>query len=242
MEKYRFSVDGTSVIIYPFHPSKTDREKVISELSQDELACIIYPDSVADFRVECFDKNNKQPREPGIMLAALFCFFNDVRAYPRMTLELEYNERILEIDLSPIKQYIFSVNGGKCKILYAKTLVFADGINIEYYILGGSVTCAALICCDCDLFDEAVLQRILSESGQLGARFAMAVSYSPGGIKIKSVGEALPSEAIACATVCISEKHVLQTGNCAAFIAGSRYDFNISRSRLTFYPGIKYLS
>ncbi len=242
MEKYRFSVDGIPVTIYPYYHGKAQCEKIISELLQDELACVINTDCDGDFRIECFDKNNQKPREPGIMLAALFYFFKHVRSYPDMMLEIEYDKGIYEVELASAKHYSFSVNGGKCKILYAKTLVFADGINIEYYILGGSVTCAALICCDCDLFDEAVLQRILSESGQLGTRFAMAVSYSPGGIKIKSVGEALPSEAIACATVCISEKHVLQTGNCAAFISGSRYDFNISRSRLTFYPGIKYLS
>ena len=242
MKKYCFSVDGVPVALFADIVGEADSAQILSAHSEGEIAASIIFDREYDFRIECFDKNNKQPREPGIMLAALFCFFNDVRAYPRMTLELEYNERIFEIDLSPIKQYIFSVNSEKCKILCTKTVEFADGIEIEYYLVGGNIPCAALLCHDSDLFDETVLLRIFSESRSIGTRFAMAVSYSPGGIKIKSVGEALPSEAIACATVCISEKHVLQTGNCAAFISGSRYDFNISRSRLTFYPGIKYLS
>ena len=61
MEKYRFSVDGISVSILPVMDPDYPRENILLGLEKGELGVVLLPDRDADFRMECFDKNNSEP-------------------------------------------------------------------------------------------------------------------------------------------------------------------------------------
>ena len=242
MEKYKFLVDGLTVVIYPEHLQGVSRGTVLDQISENELACIISPDLVTDFRIECFDKNNKQPREPSIVFAALFCFFKMVRAYPDMTLEFRYNGSVESLGLTSSEPYNFSVNIGKYKIISANKVGFPDGVSVEYCVVEGAKRYAVTLCHDSDLFDRAVLSVILKDAESCGAGCALALSASDV-IRIKEVGGVLPSEAVAAAISVLSKRaHRIKNGRQIAYIDGVGYDLSYSPISFTFYPHVKYLS
>ena len=241
MKKYRFSVDKNFVTLYSASFGY-DRAEILKELADDELAVLLLPDSRADFRVEMFDKRNEEPREPRICFAALFYFFEKVCAYPDMTLEIAYKNSVNSMDISTGAGYKFSVKLGKCKSLDTKRIKFPDGIEVEYYIIGGKTPAVAVVCADSDLFDKAALSRISELCREYGTRFAVAASFSDG-LQIKQVGEAMPCEVIAAAVTALSLAGItLKDGKQTAFILNGEYEFSISQRELTVYPRVKYLS
>ena len=241
MTKYRFSIDGIPVTIYPQTALFYDRAKILGELSNDEFALALLFDDRADFRVDIFDKNNNEPREPHLFLAALFCFFKNVRSYPDMTFDIAYGDGIVTIDISD-SEYKFTVKVGKWKRLSVNTAHFPDGIDIEYNTVCGDITCAVAICFDSNLFDKDVLRRILDLGREYGIRAALSVSFEDV-LHVHQVGEALPYEAICAAVTVISSKGViLPNGRHNAFICNSEYEISIMSKRIDFYPSVKYLS
>lgn len=241
MEKYRFSIDGIPVTVYPISSPEKEREKILSELSMREIACLIYPDSELDFGIECFDKNNNEPREPYSVFAALFCFLACVRSYPRMTVEIVYNGVTREIDLSQ-KVYNYSVNVGKCKQLLTNKVEFSDKIEIPYHVIETDVPYPVLICHDSDMLADVKLSYILEHERARGARAAFAVSTSDF-IRIKAVGTFAPSEAILCSlSVLFSSGYHMAEGEHSIFLCGEEYRVLYSPGRLLFCPNIKYLS
>lgn len=242
MKKYRFSVDGISVTVFPLMTPGYDRGMILSELMEEELSVILLPDDRVDFKVEIFDKNNKEPREPCLCFAALFCFFRNVRSYPDVTLEFAYHESIVTMDISSDTEYNFSVKVGKCKNITEKEVSFPDGAEVKYRIVGDTCPCAVTVCSDSDLFDKAVLIRILELGKENGVLAALAISYSDC-MRIKQVGVSYPCEVVFSAVTVLSAEGIsLKNGRQPIFICDKEYYTSVGGRDLTFYPNIKYLS
>lgn len=240
MEKYRFLVDGALVSVYPFRSGPCDKEDVLAELGDGELAVILSPDKDADFLVTSFDKNKIQPREPTLSFAALFCFFKTVRGYPKMTLDVKFREIMYELPLADDNVKI-SVNVGKSKILCAKTVTFADGTEIIARAVDYGNAVIAVLCHDSELFDEGRLRLLLSSFLDKGARSAIAVSHADK-MRIKTFGYPLIYEAITAGVAALSMDDIrLPDGECACLVDGKEYVFYKDKGNLTFYPDVKYL-
>lgn len=240
MVKYRFSVDGTLVSVYPLRSDPYDREEVLAELRDGEFAVILSPDGDADFYVTSFNKNNIEPREPAFVLAALFCYFKTVCGYPKMTLDVKCREKMHELSLTD-DNVIISVNVGKSKILCAKTIKFADGIEIKALMTRDENATVAVVCNDSALFDERRLRLLLSAYLDKGARSAIAVSVADG-FKIKSIGNAFFYEAITAGVAALSAEGIrLSDGECSCLIDGESFAFFKDKENLVFYPNVKYL-
>ena len=241
MKKYRFLVDGIYVTLYSVSFGY-DRVGILDELQDDELAVVLLPDLRADFRVELFDKRNKEPREPRLCFAALFYFFEKVCAYPNMTLEFAYKDGIMPMELYTGAAYKLSVKVGKCKHLGKERMRFPDDIEVEYHIIGGKTPTLLVVCEDSDLFDKAALSRILENGRRYGARVALAISFL-GSLHVKQVGIALPCEVIEVALTALSFDGVSLQGKIqTAYISGLEYEFSTSDNDIAFYPSVKYLS
>ena len=241
MKKYSFLIDGITVTVFPASAYCNGREAILPHLREDEIAALLIPDSRADFIADFFDRNNREPREPNICLSALFCFFKDVRCYPHMQIEICYKGALYMLDINSNSDYKFSVNIGKYKVISKENFKFADGIEVEYYLIGGACPIAVIVCNDSDLFDEAVLSRILMSEKRNGCLSALAVSCSDK-FRIKEVGKSYPSEAIAAGLFALSRKGVqIHRDVCEAYINGKKLDFAYSVPILDFYPELKYL-
>lgn len=237
MEKYRFSVDGTLVSVYPLRSDPYDREEVLAELRDGEFAVILSPDGDADFLVTSFNKNNIEPREPTLSFAALFCFFKAVRDYPDMTLDVKYCEKMYEIPLSNERLEI-SINVGKSKIKCTKTVKSADGTEIVARVVDCGNAIIAALCYDSALFDEGQLKLLLFSFIGEGARFAIAVSHADK-MRIKTFGQPLIYEAITAGVVALSTEGLrLFEGECVCLVDGKEYVFFKDKGNLTFYPEI----
>ncbi len=237
MEKYQFSVDGALVSVYPLRSDPYDRERIIAELCEGELAVMLYPDHDADFLVTSYDKNNNEPREPALIFAALSFLFKTVRGYPKMTLDVKYGERMYELPLIDDNVKI-SVNVGKSKILCTKAVKFADGIEILARAVAKENTVAVTVCRDSELFDEGRLRLLLSSLLGEGARSAIAVSASDG-FKIKSVGNAFFYEVITAGVAALLAEGIrLPEGRCACELNGREHVFSITGGNLTFHSRI----
>jgi len=240
MEKYRFSVDGTLVSVYPLRSNPYDREEVLAELRDGEFAVILSPDGDADFLVTSYDKNNTEPRESTFVLAALFCFFKAVRDYPDMTLDVKYCEKMYEIPLSNERPEV-SVNVGKSKIKCTKTVKLADGIEIVAREVDCGNAIIAALCYDSDLFDEGQLKLLLFSFIGEGARSAIVVSHADK-MRIKAFGQPLIYEAITAGVVTLSTEGLrLSDGECVCLVDGKEYVFFKDKGNLTFYPDVRYL-
>ena len=240
MEKYRFSVDGTLVSVYPLRSDPYDREEVLAELRDGEFAVILSPDGDADFYVTSFNKNNIEPREPAFVLAALSCFFWVVRGYPKMTLEVKHREKVYEINIGDDAQS-FSVNVGKSKIKCTKTVKLDDGIDIVARAVDCGNAIIAALCYDSDLFDEGQLKLLLFSFIGEGARSAIAVSHADK-MRIKTFGQPLIYEEITAGVVTLSTEGLrLSDGECVCLVDGMEYVFFKDKGNLTFYPDVRYL-
>ncbi len=240
MRKIQISVDGALVSVYPLGNAPHDRKKVREELQDGEIAVTLYPDRDADFLAESFDKNNIEPREPTLSFAALFCYFKTVCGYPKMTLDVKCREKMHELSLTD-DNVIISVNVGKSKILCAKTIKFADGIEIKALMTRDENATVAVVCNDSALFDERRLRLLLSAYLDKGARSAIAVSVADG-FKIKSIGNAFFYEAITAGVAALSAEGIrLSDGECSCLIDGESFAFFKDKENLVFYPNVKYL-
>ena len=237
MEKYQFSVDGAVVSVYPLRSDPYDRERIIAELREGELAVMLYPDHDADFLVTSYDKNNNEPREPALIFAALSCFFGGVLGFPEMMLDIKWRGKAFELPVGN-GEYKFSVNVGKSKILCTKAVKFADGIEILVRAVAKENAVAVTVCRDSELFDEGRLRLILSSLLGEGARSAIAVSASDG-FKIKSVGNAFFYEVITAGVAALLAEGIrLPEGRCACELNGREHVFSITGGNLTFHSRI----
>ena len=237
MKKYQILMDAYSVSVYSIMGASYDREDILAELGYGELAVILSPDGDADYLATSFDKNNIEPREPTLIFAALSYFFGKVRGYPNMTLDVKYREKMYEIPLC-VDQIKVSVNVGKSKIKYAKTVKYADGIEIMARAVDCGNTVITVLCHDSDLFDEGRLRLLLPSFVGEGARSSIAVSYTDK-MRIKTFGEPLVYEAITAGLVTLSIEGIrLPDGECASLVDGKEFVFFKEKGNLTFYPEI----
>lgn len=242
MKKYDFLIDGILVSVYPHWEMDISRYEIADCLSDGRFAVMLYPDSFADYRAVCIDKNNNEPREPHLALAALSCFFFCVRAYPSMTLYIRYFENMFEVCPPVDSRYVFSVNAEKCKILCTKILKYDDGVELTAYEVGKNSSILCFACSDAELFDTEKIYRCLLKDGRASA--VAACSYSEDrGLIINSAGDPLFYDVIcAASTVLFANGCVLFDGICRAMLDGTEHLFLYSRGRVEFYPEVKYIS
>lgn len=242
MEKYKFTVDGAAVTVYPSVASVKMRDEVRGELSDGELAVLLYPHSSVDFLVDSFDKNNREPREPYLILAALSCFFDRVRSYPSMILEIAFRSDIYELMIGKEKEYNFSVNCGKCKILYSNSIDFRDGITLLYYAVECGGITAAVVCEDSELLDDGRLLLLLERLKDVGVSSVMALSRSlPMRMKIK--GDMTFYSALQIGAFLLYYYGILTApsyGEC--YTDGQLHRLSYSGRSVIIYPDIKYIS
>ena len=237
MKNYQILMDGYPVSVYPIMGASYDREEVLAKLLDSELAVILSPDGDADYLVTSFDKNNIQPREPTLIFAALSYLLKNVRGYPDMTLDVKYREKMYELPLSDNRPKI-SVNVGKSKIKCAKTVKFADGIEVIARAVDCENAVITVLCHDSDLFDEGRLRLLLPSFVGEGARSSIAVSYTDK-MRIKTVGKPLVYEAIMAGLVTLSIEGIrLPDGECASLVDDKEFVFFKEKGNLTFYPEI----
>ena len=156
-----------------------------------------------------------------------------------MTLEVKHRGKMHEIDIrgSAVR---FSVNVGKSKILCAKTVKFADEVEVVARAIDCGNTVITVLCHDSDLFDEGRLRLLLSSFILEGARSAIAISFTDK-MRIKTFGHPLSYEAITAGIVTLSIEGVrLPDGECASLVDGKEYVFFKEKGNLTFYPEIDY--
>ena len=242
MDKYKFTVDGISVTVCPTHDATDKADLIADELCESELSMLLYPDRDADFRVDCFYKNTDTPREPHLILAALSCFFGRVRSYPAMTLEIATPDNKYDLVIGKDYPYNFSVNRGKCKILYSKALKFSDEIEIVSNLIEGEEVYAAVICEDADTFDNGRLELLFNMQKEKGIKAALVLSRGEI-LNIKYVGKISLYEAARVGAFALYRKGcVLDQTDGTSIINGKEIRLSHSRGVLTFYPEIKYLS
>ncbi len=240
MRKKQILVDGTLVSVYSFSSDSFDREGVCRELSEGELAVVLYPEREEDFGVLSFDKNNIEPREPYLTFAALSCFFERVLGFPKMTLDIKRRGETVELPICS-KKYKFSVNGVKSKMLCTKTVKFADGIEICVYSYHGENVIAVVACRDSGLFSYDRLTLLLSSLLEEGVSSAIAVSYTDK-IRIKSVGKLIFYDAIRAGVSALSaEGERLSDGDNMCEIDGVEHSFSVDKGKLVFYPEINLI-
>ena len=242
MEKYRFSVDGISVSILPVMDPDYPRENILLGLEKGELGVVLLPDRDADFRMECFDKNNSEPREPHVPLAALSCFFKRVRGYPNMKINIAYRGKEYEIRLDDLERHKFLINSGKCKILYTKNIEFCDSIDISVDIISAGSTYAVACCEDAECFSDARLCLLFDRLGTDGVRGLILLSLADA-LTVKTKGDIPFYEALGISDGVLSLKvgHI-PIGEHTASVNGVRHCFSRAVGRLTLYPEIKYIS
>ena len=242
MEKYKFTVDGIPVSVYPLSEPLENREEIFAALCEGELAVILHPDFDLDFRIECFDRNNIEPREPGIPLSALFCFFSRVRGYPDTTLLIGYHNKEYALDVSREKEHSFSVNGEKCKMLYANNLVFGDGIEICVNSVSANGIYAVYCCTDAELACNDRVELILLRMRERGVKAAVAFSFSDN-LCLKTAPIIPFHEAICiCIGYISSFGYPYPLGKCEVTVNGVRHKILPTRTETVFYPEIKYIS
>lgn len=242
MKKYTFSVDGASVSVFTAEGGEIVREKILCGLREGELAALISLDRECDFQVECFDKNNNTPREPHLPLAALSCFFERVRSYPKMTLDISCGGKKYEIKTNENDGYKFSVNSGKCKTLCSKTVKFSDGIEIRADIVSSDKLYAVTVCEDSELFDTGRLLLLFESLKASGVSSAVVLSFGDE-LRIKSVGEMPFYEAIRIAADVLGSMGItLPEGEHDALVSGRRHRFSVAQRQLIFSPEIQYIS
>lgn len=240
MGKYKFLVDGVAVIVYSESSADFDREEAICSLDSDDILLCLYPDESADFRIDAFDKNNKKPREPYVCFAALSCFFERIRAYPKMTVSVIYDSVYYEVPLYSNSGFL-AEKLGKCKTLYTKTVRFADDIEVNVCIVELGEKYAIVSCTDAELFDRGRLLLLWRELYGDGALGMIAVSHNCG-ISIKSEGGISPAKALALALWSTPLRGRAYMSLSSALIDGEKNDFMYSDGALWLYPKIKYLS
>ena len=241
MRKYDFLIDKKIVSVYPMQLKDEDINSVRESLSDSAYAVCIYPVSDADYAVLCFDKNNREPREPHLPFAALSCFFRDVRGLPGVMFEVLYRGRRYELSASG-NDYEFEVNVGKCKILCTKTVVYDDGITVVADAIDMQDTSLFVLCHDADLFESARLSSLPMHCGMELDSSVCALSLDTE-LRIKAHGSIQFYDAIAKACVILGERGTkLPLGMMSARVNGSVHRFLRSAETLTFYPEIKSLS
>lgn len=239
MEKYKFSVDGIYVNLYPLSKLQEGREQMLSELSDGEIAVLLLPDTRYDFRIECFDKSNTEPREPHVPLAALFCFFTRVRSYPDMTLSIGYHDREYEFDLIRHKEYAFSVNLSKCKVISTNTLIFNDGAEISVDVVECHGVYAFHFVSDAEMVGEDRLRLLFERVRDKGIKAVIVFSTSDR-LCIRTVGDISFIETItALPGYMATLGHSIPTDKYEAVINGAPHEISIHGSAITFYPEIK---
>ncbi len=237
MKKFDFLIDGIPLSVYPADDPVRVREDVRHKLLDGELAVLLYPALDADFGACCFDKNNREPREPALSFAALSCFFSVARGYPKMSADVRYNQKVYELHISG-EAPVIAVNSEKCKISYTKVINFADGIEVKAHIAGVDNGIISVVCRDSELFDGERLSVLLSSQE---ASAAVAVSLTDR-IRIKSAGYPIFSDAVAAGIGALSAEGVcLPEGVSVAELDGREHKLFYSRGKLTFYPIVKFL-
>ena len=202
---------------------------------------MIYPVSEADLGVTCIDKNEREPGEPHIAMAALLSFFKAVRRLPDVTLDILYRAKVYEISIG-IDEHKFSVNVGKCKFICAKTVEFGDGVQIEADVIDDGEACICTVCADSEVFSRERLGELSRRLGMKSEVPALAVSVGEV-IRVRSVGT-LPfyrAMTVALSTLARHGARFLD-GTYTAEVDGKAHSFYHSAGKLTFYPNIKYLS
>lgn len=240
MKKYCFSVDGISVAVFT-DCGGISRDEILSSLNGGEIAAVLSDGRECDFSLECFDKNENEPREPAPVLAALSYLFLQVRGYPSMTMDISCGTRKYEIELGKNEAYNLSVNIGKCKILYTKTVKFNDEIEIGVNVVNSENPVAAVICEDAEVFDAERLELILESLRHSGIGAAIAVSYD-GILRIRSSGDIPFYEAVraaVCLLRCNGAK--LPWDISCALVNARRHKFSLSQGEIIFHPEIKYI-
>lgn len=240
MRKYDFSLDTIPVSVITLDAPLSDRSEVMRGIPCGGYAVMIYPVSEADLGVTCIDKNEREPGEPHIAMAALLSFFKAVRRLPDVTLDMLYRAKVYEISIGT-DEHKFSVNVGKCKFICAKTVDFDDGIMLSADVVDCDGACVSTVCHDSECFCVDRLARLSALSGLRRDAPAVAVSCDTG-IRVRSVG-GLPfysALSVALGTLCRGG-YLPPVGIFDAFVDGVGHRVSCSAGRLTFYPDIKYL-
>lgn len=234
MKRFDFTLDGIPVSVYPMRD-----ESGTPSYRESEVAVAFCPCEMCDFAARCFDC--VYARDPHVSLAAIAYFFKKVRRLPDATIEVLYLGKTYEVD---IERYAieFTVNSGKCKILYTKTAHFTDGIELKACAVKGREECAVTVVSDVDSFDGS---RLLLLSGLLdlpATSPSIAVSFD-GTLRVRASRPMAYYDAIAYAVCSLSAVGVrLPEGRLYAELSGRRHAFSVSRGAISFYPDIKYLS
>ena len=240
MRCYSFLVDGIRVLVYSPLGERLDVSAVLAGMADGEMTVVIRPDLVADFFVECFDREGNSPRNGDLVLAVLSYFFGVVRGLPSVCLDVVYLGKVYELYIGDDGDK-FSVNVGKCKLLCTKTAIFADGVEIFVDAVRLGYECACTTCADSDLFATERLSALREAVVMPVGTPAIAVSFD-GTIKVRTCGSIPYCDAVAFGVIALQRRGVrVADGRQIATVDGRRYTFSRSGDMLTFYPDIKYL-
>ena len=242
MTKYNFSVDGIPVAIYPLSDTEEVGKMLLTATDDGAIRVALLSDPEADYRIVCFDKSNTEPREPHLSLAALSCFLSRVRGYPDMSLDVAYHGGAARLTLDKLNDYNFSVNNEKCKIICAKTVDFLDGTSLRLDVVDSPFSCACLLLEDAELFDRERLTLVLDRLRRDGVSAIVLASLGTG-LCLRTAGDISPYAAVRVVTSLLSARGIiLPEGHAEATVNGTRLKFARTRTRLAFYPEIKYIS
>ena len=204
MRKYCFLTDGIPISVYPMSSIPGDREPILRELTCGGVAVVICPTVDADFSAVLFDKNNIEPIEPRLCLAALSCFFDVVRGVAKVSFDIIYREKIYEL-LVGSYQDKNEENAGKCNAVFTKCAKFGDGVEISSYVCKINKHIAVAVCRDSEFFDPSRLTLLSDMMGTMS--YALAVSLSDDGeMIVRSVGDLSVAEATTAALLALSEE------------------------------------
>ena len=240
MKKYDFSLDGIPISVITEALDTTVRRAVADTLSDGGYAVLVYPDEATDFAVTCIDKNNLELREPHLALAALSCFFKEVRRFPDITFDLTYCGERYELIVDGERKN-FTVNVGKCKFICAKTVKFPDGIELCADIFNCGYECVATLCYSCGHFDAERLRLLPTLLGMRRDTPAVAISYAEK-LCVRTTGAIPFYDAVAVAISALGRGCVpVACGPIVACVDDCEHETYYSSGRLCFYPNIKYL-
>ena len=240
MKKYDFSLDGILVSVITELDPLTEPWVTEDTTYAEDYRVFLYPVENADFGVRCVNKNNCEIREPHIPLAALSCFFKEVRHFPDVTLEILLWDKAYELRLGD-DAVDFTVNVGKCKLLCTKTAKFADGIEVEANIILNEDTYAVVVCEDCESFNSDKLRRISEMIGMKRNTPIIACSFDSS-VRLVTVGAIPFYNAIACVIPLLPKCHeVTDYGGLLVSVNGRSHNVFLDGANLRFSPSIKYL-
>jgi hypothetical protein len=157
-----------------------------------------------------------------------------------MRIDVRINGAMHELDLDD-GRIKCSDNIEKCKILYTKTVKFADEIELSVRIVRGANTFATVVCHDAETFDDGRLRLVLSQLSDDGVDAAIAVSMTDK-IAVRCIGKSSFSDALSVSVAAlIAEGIKCKDGAFLCELNRRKVLLICNGGNITYHPEIKYL-